>query len=509
MTIQAQAQIKSVDLSKKDGLKILVTSIEVSDKALKLVYKIRNESKEDVWILVGNDIWHPEKQRVAMDAEVFMSEDDQTLMIRRRRDLERFSSGPELIGRYVRLRSGESKTESIFIKLPVYPVSLFDRVKRQEKGLEYASQLVIELGYYKGNLPDIIFKMLEEKKTSRELFGFNESNECLNSREEEISISFTRNEFKKEKVSRTTVDNLRITYIEKYTRPIKLIPPDLISCTKVEFQYKPSMLEYFFPYASQQSLLSGTEMEYLKSRKNLVLENMQQLETFARDVSKAKSFNTFSWHVTGGCIRYRSKVNVFCLYDNKPSISFTIYNDDSILTKEGRLQCFKGFPSLRILTPQVKAIDLRMQCARNLENLWYRLRLYYKAEESRVKDSNITKEVIYPSSNKWCDSLLQPFYPSFGVEFPLPISMKWDKEMHVCPSAEEGKNHYAMNPNCKTDSPPDMVLLFETKAVWNQHGGPDLFTFDNHDPKGGCVLLNDGTVKFIRTKEELHQLRWE
>jgi hypothetical protein len=54
-----------------------------------------------------------------------------------------------------------------------------------------------------------------------------------------------------------------------------------------------------------------------------------------------------------------------------------------------------------------------------------------------------------------------------------------------------------------------MVLLFETKAGWNQHGGPELFTFDNHDPKGGCVLLNDGTVKFIRTKEELHQLRWK
>jgi hypothetical protein len=30
-----------------------------------------------------------------------------------------------------------------------------------------------------------------------------------------------------------------------------------------------------------------------------------------------------------------------------------------------------------------------------------------------------------------------------------------------------------------------MVLLFETKAGWNQHGGPELFTFDNHDPKGG------------------------
>jgi hypothetical protein len=36
-----------------------------------------------------------------------------------------------------------------------------------------------------------------------------------------------------------------------------------------------------------------------------------------------------------------------------------------------------------------------------------------------------------------------------------------------------------------------------------------LFTFDHHDPKGGCVLLHDGTVKFIRTEEELHALRWE
>jgi hypothetical protein len=66
-----------------------------------------------------------------------------------------------------------------------------------------------------------------------------------------------------------------------------------------------------------------------------------------------------------------------------------------------------------------------------------------------------------------------------------------------------------MNPNCKPDSPPDMVLLFETKAGWNQHGGLELFTFDNHDPKGGCVLLNDGTVKFIRTPEQLQQLRWK
>ena len=80
---------------------------------------------------------------------------------------------------------------------------------------------------------------------------------------------------------------------------------------------------------------------------------------------------------------------------------------------------------------------------------------------------------------------------------------------HVCPSAGHGKCHYAMNPNCKMDSPPDMVLLFETVGGWNQYGGPELFTFDNHDPRGGCVLLNDGTVKFIHTTEEFRQLRWK
>ena len=68
---------------------------------------------------------------------------------------------------------------------------------------------------------------------------------------------------------------------------------------------------------------------------------------------------------------------------------------------------------------------------------------------------------------------------------------------------------YAMNPDCEPNSPPDTVLLLEAEPSWNRHGGPALFTFDNHDPKGGLVLLNDGTVKFIRTEEELTQLRWK
>jgi len=153
-----------------------------------------------------------------------------------------------------------------------------------------------------------------------------------------------------------------------------------------------------------------------------------------------------------------------------------------------------GFPSLRVFTPQIKQFELRMQCAGNLKNLWHRLRLYYKAVGQF--------EMLYPDVIDWCDDLIEAY------DRRKMLNLYIDSP-HICPSAGEGKNHYAMNPNCKYDSPTDMVLLFESKAVWNQHGGSELFTFENHDPKGGCVLLNDGMVKFIRTKEELQQLRWK
>ena len=102
-------------------------------------------------------------------------------------------------------------------------------------------------------------------------------------------------------------------------------------------------------------------------------------------------------------------------------------------------------------------------------------------------------EEMYPEPAKWCDLLVD--YVS--------------EEFFQCPGGKENKCHYAMNPNCEPDSAGDMVLLFETKAGWNQHGGPELFTFDNHEPEGGCVLLNGGTVKFIRMEDELQQLRWK
>ena len=148
----------------------------------------------------------------------------------------------------------------------------------------------------------------------------------------------------------------------------------------------------------------------------------------------------------------------------------------------------------------------------------------------------------YPDPHRWCDVVVDEILAATDrafVDSHSELQIRHEKRMEermvqlfTCPSAGERSrkadvsgrgnepnvlpqrepvrvSHYAMNINCKPSSRPNVVLLFESKAGWNQHGWLELFTFDNHDPKGGWVLLNDGTVKFIRTEEELHQLRWK
>ncbi len=70
---------------------------------------------------------------------------------------------------------------------------------------------------------------------------------------------------------------------------------------------------------------------------------------------------------------------------------------------------------------------------------------------------------------------------------------------------------YAMNKNTenfdKGNAPPDMVLLFETHPGWNQTGGPELLTTDNHQGEGCNVLYVNGHVRFVKTRN-LDKLKW-
>jgi len=508
--MQTQAQFGNnvvVNNNNKVGVPtITVTNLDITDKKLKLSYEIRNESKQDVWVLAGLG-------KYGMNTSAFMAQDDQTLLIRRRLDVPFKGGGEIAYGRYVLLRAGQTQSESVALNIPVYPEHGFAS-GRKAQGLEYATRLVIEIGYYADDLPGMIRGILEKadkignKTKSRDdeiiryyfkgSLYFNKVSEILRQRDEEILLPYTYQWFKGEKVLQTIVKDLRIPYEEKEDRSARY-HPELPTCTRIEIRYQPSALGYFFPYTGQQSLLNPTEKKSLQSLKNIVVDDPEHLKSLANNVKNGVP--------TTGIVRQRSMANMVCYHDSKLLKSFPIYNDESIVIEGRRFMYFKGFPSLKMLTTHIQPLELRMQCAVNLRNLWHRLCLCYKAEKKLPNDSSKNK-IVYPTPTYWCSAM---------VRACRTIRMFRDEDIIrplICPAVGEGKSYlaksyYAMNPDCKYNSPPDAVLLFETKAGWNQHGGPELFTFDNHDPKGGCVLLNDGTVKFIRNKEELQQLRWK
>lgn len=504
---QAQPEADA-SVDKKSGHPtITVTNLDMTHENLKLSYEIRNESKQHIWILAGLGTFD-------VDTSVFMEKDGRTLLIRRRLDVP-FSGGGNIVhGRYVLLHAGQTQTESVALTIPVYSEHGFAG-KRNAEGLEYATRLSIEIGYYTEDLPGMIRGILEkadkignkintrDEEVIRFYFKgslyYNKISEILKQRDEEILVPYTYQWFKGEKVLHAIVENLRIPYEEKVDRSAHYLP-ELPTCTQIEIRYQPSALEYFFPYMGQQSLMNPAEKKYLQFVKNIVVDNPGHLKAFANDFKKGRNSSLIDCQ--------RSTANVVCYSGDERLMSFTIYNDSSIVT-EGRYRFLypNGFQSLRMLTPKIQPIELRINCAANLRNLWHRIRLYYKVDKKHRVDSSGKSEILYPAPANWCAAIVQACrtIDIFNEEIIRPF---------ICPAITESKSYlaksyYAMNPNCKYESPPDMVLLFETKAGWNQHGGPELFTFDNHEPKGGCVLLNDGTVKFIRTREELNQLRWK
>ena len=265
--------------------------------------------------------------------------------------------------------------------------------------------------------------------------------------------------------------------------PLGPPPPDLSDCSHIELRYSPSKFEYYV--SKNKHLISPEEVNDVESLVPTVIDDPEIIKALAHDVNQG----TFSQYYKGNP-GINNFINIIGYRNGEFKTAFVkTYRHILTGTKEYSYEN-DVWPSLEKLNPQaltskLKPLRLRNECGSNMKRLW-----------SFIIEDPLTQKKQYPDPSKWCDVLLKR-YPPGG------------KEQFKCPSAGEGKCHYAMNPNCKVDSPADTVLLFETKDGWNQHGGPELFTFDNHDPKGGCVLLNDGTVKFIRTKEELQQLRWK
>jgi hypothetical protein len=264
-------------------------------------------------------------------------------------------------------------------------------------------------------------------------------------------------------------------------------PPDLSNCTSLEIRYLPSMLGYFFVGQDVDNLLSSSEKQYIKSFETFLITDARRIEAFAHDISQGL-FNGIRY----GTPDVAKSVHIACYYKDKHTASFTVYVHSIATDGKSIFKYPPGLPNLDIIEPsEIRPFKLRSDCAWNIE------RLYTAGSLDRRYINS------YPELNQWCDVIMR------DRDNTSYVSEEEMMERFKCPAAGEGKSHYALNPNCKPDSPPDTVLLFETEAGWNQYGGPELFTFDNHEPRGGCVLLKNATVKFIRTMEELQQLRWK
>jgi prepilin-type processing-associated H-X9-DG protein len=140
------------------------------------------------------------------------------------------------------------------------------------------------------------------------------------------------------------------------------------------------------------------------------------------------------------------------------------------------------FPSviLTLMHPPER-IARRVVCMSHLKMLGVSLVLYANEHSGQ-----------YPAAERWCDLLADGYVKA---------------ETFRCPTTKTESCDYALNPHAEPNDARDVVLLLESQPGWNQRGGSELLTTENHDGKGCNVLFVDGHVEFVKA-EKLAGLKW-
>ena len=270
-------------------------------------------------------------------------------------------------------------------------------------------------------------------------------------------------------------------------------PPDLSRCTRIEIRQAPITLGYpVWKTEMEKNLLTPEEVQNIEALLEFTIDTPEDIGAFTQMIASG----SYGGQQQSGAVRTKMVTAVLCQFDDGPPLRLVAYGASSLVTEDKQVFDYETPLALadrissQVLSSQLfPQIRLRIECARHLCQLCTGLREFQD-------------DAAYPPASTWCDVVVRRSLDQGDTE-------KETLRRFRCSAVLTGRCHYAMNANCGPDSLADTVLLFETESGWNQHGGPELFAFDNHDPKGGCVLLNDGTVKFIRTEAELHALRWE
>lgn len=101
-------------------------------------------------------------------SEIYLAEDGQTLIVRRRFDIPtNILWYVPTVSKYIRIRAGEKWTESMLLTLPIKHVFLFDSRELPQETI-IAKRLKIEIGYYEGDMPEMIFNSFEPEKSNND-----------------------------------------------------------------------------------------------------------------------------------------------------------------------------------------------------------------------------------------------------------------------------------------------------------------------------------------------------
>ncbi|MBL7187974.1 MAG: SUMF1/EgtB/PvdO family nonheme iron enzyme [Phycisphaerae bacterium] len=226
--VQALPEGKPHSSVETPAIIVMLGAFRVTGKRLDLRYQLRNDSKQDIWVCEDVAVNYD------ADSEVFLSERGQTLVIRRRMDVAAevyWDLRP--IGRYARLRAGQTRTESLSLSVPVHARHVFTS-GRSTSRLEYARSLTLEIGYYSDDLPRVLREILGKADKSSDadpeefvisdqtgneldLIGVDllkAHNKDLNDQNEQLRIPYSFRGLKGEHFSRITVEGLHVPFDE-------------------------------------------------------------------------------------------------------------------------------------------------------------------------------------------------------------------------------------------------------------------------------------------------------
>jgi hypothetical protein len=269
----------------------------------------------------------------------------------------------------------------------------------------------------------------------------------------------------------------------------------------------------------QKRVLSGEERAYIVSFDTWTMTDQEQIKALAECIRQGR-YRGLNFGVIGD-----TQADVICYQGSRRVASFRVHYGNIVTKNRHRFAYAPRVLSVCLwnLGPgEIEPLRARWECATNLcslvfEGLWRGRRPHqypdlnhwsdvivdaYRRHHIILEDEDGRRERVFPDS-----SIARRFTcPGARANEGQPPP---DGTYSASLAEDRWVSDYAMNPNCREDSADDTVFLFESQPGWNQHGGPELFTFENHDPRGGNVLLNDGTVKFVRTEKELQELRWK